>query len=132
MVDEAARHREQPPAEGGGGGEPVGVLSVSEAGGPAGEVVGQHGAGDVGDVGEESARGAVGESVVFEVSDGELDSGVGAVVGASGCGVEVVSVDDEAVVAPVGPQGALGTDKAGAAHHQAQPAGAVEVAGGRL
>ena len=41
-----------------------------------------------------------------------------AVVGVGGDGVEVVSVGDEAVVAPVGPQLALGAVQAGAAHDE--------------
>ena len=49
--------------------------------------------------------------------------GVAAVVGVGFFGVEVVSVGDERVVAPVGPQLGLGADEAGAAHDQAQCAG---------
>ena len=45
-----------------------------------------------------------------------------------GGGVEVVSVGDEAVAPPVGPQLALGAFEAGAAHHEAQCAGAFGVA----
>ena len=57
---------------------------------------------------------------VFEVSDGELDGGVLAVERVGGDGVEVVAVGDEGVVAPVGPQPALGAvGEAGAAHHEA-------------
>ena len=40
--------------------------------------------------------------------DGELHGGVGSVVGVGGTGVEVDSVGDEAVVAPVGPQLGVG------------------------
>ena len=40
-----------------------------------------------------------------------------------GDGVEVVSVGDEAVVAPVGPQLALGAEQAAAAYDQAQLGG---------
>ena len=60
---------------------------------------------------------------LFEVSDGELDCGVAAVVCVGGFGVEVVSVGDEAVVAPVGPQLALGAEQAAAAYDQAQLGG---------
>ena len=59
----------------------------------------------------------------FEVSDGELDCGVAAVVCVGVDGVEVVSVGDEAVVAPVGPQLALGAEQAAAAYDQAQLGG---------
>ncbi len=45
---------------------------------------------------------------------------MGSVVGVGGFGVEVVSVGDEAVVAPVGPQLALGAEQAGAAHDEPQ------------
>ena len=58
----------------------------------------------------------------FEVADGELDDGVGAVELISGGGV-VVGVGDERVVSPVGPHlllGALG--ESGAAHHEANGA----------
>ena len=48
-------------------------------------------------------RGSGWPGAFFEVSDGELDCGVAAVVCVGGDGVEVVSVGDEAVVAPVGP-----------------------------
>ena len=46
-----------------------------------------------------------------------------AVVCVGGDGVEVVSVGDEAVVAPVGPQLALGAEQAAAAYDQAQLGG---------
>ena len=65
----------------------------------------------------------------FEVADGELDDGVGAVEIISGGGV-VVGVGDERVVSPVGPHlllGALG--ESGAAHHEAN--GALGFARGR-
>ena len=45
---------------------------------------------------------------------------MGSVVGVGGFGVEVFSVGDEAVVAPVGPQLALGAEQAGAAHDESQ------------
>ena len=65
----------------------------------------------------------MGQSVVFEVFDGEFDSGVGSVVGVGGFGVEVGPVGDQAVVAPVGPQLGLGACEAGASHHEPQFAG---------
>ena len=46
-----------------------------------------------------------------------------AVVRVGGFGVEVVSVGDEAVVAPVGPQLALGAEQTAAAYDQAQLGG---------
>ena len=52
-----------------------------------------------------------------------------AVVCVGGFGVEVVSVGDEAVVAPVGPQLALGAEQAAAAYDQAQLRGRVAAAG---
>ena len=42
------------------------------------------------------------------------------VVGVGGFGVEAAAVGDEAVVAPVRPQGRLWAFEAGAAHHEAQ------------
>ena len=48
---------------------------------------------------------------------------VTAVVCVGGFGVEVVAVGDEAVVAPVGPQLALGAEQAAAAYDQAQIGG---------
>ena len=124
VVDEAGGHGEEPVADGGGDGELVGGVGAAEAGGPAGEVVGEHAAGEPGAVGEEPSRGAAAEpGVFFEVTNGELDGGVGSVVGVGGDGVEVVSVGDEAVVAPVGPQLALGADQACAAHDEPQLGG---------
>ena len=105
VVDEAGGHSEEPVADGGRDGELVGGVDTAEAGGPAHEVVGEHAAGEPGAVGEEPSRGAAAESgVFFEVTNGEFDGGVGSVVGVGGDGVEVVSVGDEAVVTPVGPQ----------------------------
>ena len=74
----------------------------------------------MGGVGAELACGAVRQAVVFEVTDGELDSGVVAVVGVGGDGVEVVSVSYVAVVAPVRPQFALGADEVAAVHYEPQ------------
>ena len=51
-----------------------------------------------------------------------------AVVCVGGFGVEVVAVGDEAVVAPVGPQLALGAEQAAAAYDQAQLGGRVGAA----
>ena len=105
VVDEAARHGEELVGDGGCDGELARGVGAAEAGGPAGEVVREHAAGEPGAVGGESSGGAAAEpGALFEVSDGELDCGVAAVVGVGGTGVEVVSVGDEAVVAPVGPQ----------------------------
>ena len=57
----------------------------------------------------------------FEVADGELDDGVGAVELISGGGV-VVGVGDERVVSPVGPHLLLGALGESAAHHEANGA----------
>ena len=116
VVDEAARHGEEPVADGGRDGELALRGGRAEAGRPAGEVVREHAAGEPGAVGGELSRGAAAEpGAFFEVSDGELDCGVAAVVCVGCFGVEVVSVGDEAVVAPVGPQLALGAEQAAAA-----------------
>ena len=49
-------------------------------GGPAAQVVGEHGAGQPGAVGAEVARGAVRKpGALFDVTDGELDGGMLAV-----------------------------------------------------
>ena len=121
VVDEAAWHGEEPVGDGGCDGELARGVGAAEAGGPAGEVVREHAAGEPGAVGGEPSGGAAAEpGALFEVSDGELDCGVGSVVGVGGTGVEVFSVGDEAVVAPVGPQLALGAEQAGAAHDESQ------------
>ena len=52
---------------------------------------------------------------------------MGSVVGVGGTGVEVVSVGDEAVVTPVGPQLALGAEQAAAAYDEPQLRGRVAV-----
>jgi hypothetical protein len=74
--------------------------------------------------GQEHPGGAVAQSgALLEVADGQLDGGVAAVVGVQfdgGAG----PVGDERVVAPVGPQGRLGADQAGAAHDQPAAGGA--------
>ena len=121
VVDEAARHGEEPVADGGCDGELARGVGAAEAGGPAYEVVGEHAAGDPGAVGGEWSGGAAAEpGALFEVTNGELHGGVGSVVGVGGTGVEVFSVGDEAVVAPVGPQLGLGAEQAGAAHDESQ------------
>ena len=98
-------------------------MDFAEAGGPAGGVVREDAAGEPGGVGEEPSRGAAAQAVVFEVSDGELDGGVVSVVGIGCFGVEVVSVGDEAVVAPVGPQLALRAEQAAAPRDEPQLGG---------
>jgi hypothetical protein len=97
----------------------IGGVDVTVAGGPAGEVVGEHGAGEPGGVGEEPTGWAVFESgTVFEVTDRQLDAGVVAVELVDGGGAEL-DVGDEGVVSPVGPQPLLGrVGEPGAAHHQ--------------
>ncbi len=130
VVDEAAWHGEEPVADGGCDGELARGVGAAEAGGPAYEVVGEHAAGEPGAVGGESSGGAAAEpGAFFEVTNGELDCGVGSVVGVGGTGVEVFSVGDEAVVTPVGPQLALGAEQAAAAHDEPQlgPLGVVAV-----
>ena len=121
VVDEAARHGEEPVGDGGCDGELARGVGAAEAGGPASEVVREHAAGEPGAVGGESSGGAATEpGALFEVSDGELHGGVGSVVCVGGTGVEVFSVGGEAVVAPVGPQLGLGAEQAGAAHDEPQ------------
>ena len=101
--------------------ELFGGVHVAESGGPADQVVGEHRAGQPGGVGEESTGRAVLEpSAFFQVADGELDRGVGAVELVDGDGGQF-EVRDERVVAPVGPQSALGgLGEAGAAHDEPQ------------
>ena len=66
----------------------------------------------------------------FEVADGELDDGVGAVEPVSGGGV-VFGVGDKRVVPPVRPQSLLrALGEAGAAHHEAHGAPVFAAAGG--
>ena len=55
VVDEAARHGEEPVGDGGCDGELARGVGASEAGSPAGEVVREHAAGEPGAVGEESS-----------------------------------------------------------------------------
>ena len=129
VVDEAAWHGEELVGDGGRDGELARGVGAPEAGGPAHEVVREHAAGEPGAVGGESSGGAAAEpGAFFEVSDGELDCGVAAVVCVGGFGVEVVAVGDEAVVTPVGPQLGLGAEQAAAAYDQAQLRGRVGAA----
>ena len=53
VVDEAAWHGEEPVGDGGRVGELARGVGAAEAGGPAGEVVREHAAGEPGAVGEE-------------------------------------------------------------------------------
>ena len=53
VVEEACGHCEEPVADGGCDGELARGVDFAEAGGPAGEVVGECGAGEPGAVGEE-------------------------------------------------------------------------------
>ena len=54
VVDEAARHGEEPVVDGGCDGELARGVGAVEAGGPAGEVVREHAAGEPDAVGGES------------------------------------------------------------------------------
>ena len=99
-------------------GELIAGMDVAEASTPTDEVVGEHGAGQPGGVGEEVPRGAVLEArPLFEISDGELDVGMGTVEGV-GATVSSVDVGDKGVVPPVGPQGGLRSGQPGAAHDE--------------
>lgn len=81
-ADEASWHREAPGAHGARHGELVGGGELAERGGPADEVMGQGGAEEPGRIGEELPGGHVLETgPFFEVSDGQLDAGMGAVEG---------------------------------------------------
>src|SRR5205823_3739090 len=102
-VDEPAGQLEDPSADGTGDGELLGRVHVTEPGGPADQVVGEHGATKPGGVGEEPARRAVIEpGAFFEIADGELDGGVIAVELINGDGGQFDS-GDERMVPPVGP-----------------------------
>ena len=98
-------------AEGAGEGKPVPVVGVTEEDGPADQVVGLDGAGQLGAVGGEMPRGDVGESgAFFEVSNGQFDDRVMTVFsvdGDDGLG----AVGDKGVVAPVGEQGGPAPDE---------------------
>ena len=110
-----------PGAHAAGNGQLIVGMDVAELGTPADEVVGEDGAGEPGCVGEEVARGAVLEPhPLFEVADGELDAGMGAVEDVGLDGVEN-DVGDEGVVTPLGPQGRLvRIGQSRAAHDQTQ------------
>ena len=71
---------------------------------PLAEVVGEHGAGEPGGVGCVVSRRDVFETgALLEVADSELDDGVLTMELIGFDGVEIISVGDEGVVAPVGP-----------------------------
>ena len=97
---------EEPPPERLGGHQ---LLTQTDAGCLAGQVVGHRLDGQPGSVGGESARGEMVETdAVLEVSYGILDLGMAAMVGLQfqGC---PVPVGDEAVIAVAGEEGQLGT-----------------------
>ena len=66
-------------AAGGGTGDEFGLAGADDHC-PAGEVVGEGCEAEPCAVGVEPARGAVAEAIVFQVTDGELNNGMGAVV----------------------------------------------------
>ena len=75
------------------------LLTETDAGGPAVQVVGHHLDGQPGGVGGETAwREMIESHAVLEVSDGVLDLGVAAVAGLQFQGLSV-PVGDEAVIA---------------------------------
>ena len=85
------------------------MLSQSDAGGPAGQVMGHHLDRQPGSIGGEAAGGEMVEpDTVLEVSDGVLDLGVAAMVGLQFQGLSV-PVGDEGVIAVAGEEGQLGT-----------------------
>ena len=105
---EASGEGEEPSAQGLGGG---GSFFQSDAGGPAGQVVGQHLYDQPGGVGCEAARGQMVQShTVLQVADGVFYLGVPAVVSFQFQGV-ALSVRDEGVIAVVGKQGQLGAGR---------------------
>ena len=76
-ADQAARNREESRAHRARHGEVIGGRELAQRGGPADEVVGEHGAEQPGRVGEELSGGHVLESgSFFEVPDGEFDTGM--------------------------------------------------------
>lgn len=78
-------------------------LHMAEPGGPADDVVGEHGTAQPGGVGEEVPGGAVLEAgALFDVAHGEFDGGVIAVELVERDGF-ALDVGDERVVTPVGP-----------------------------
>ena len=80
----------------------------AEYDGPAGEVVGDHSAGEPGGVGRVVARRDVFGSACFQLADRQLHDGVLAVEPVGGDGVEIGAVGDEAVVSRFGEQAGLG------------------------
>jgi hypothetical protein len=89
-IHEATGEGEDPGAHAAGHCELIVGMDGAETRAPTNEVVGKHGAGEPGAVGEEVPRGAVLEaSPLFEITDGQLDAGMGAVEGVDGHGVEL-------------------------------------------
>ena len=85
------------------------LLPQTDAGGPAGQIMGYHLDRQPGGIGSEAARGEMVEpDAVLEVSDGVLHFGMAAVVGLQFQGLPV-TVGDEGVIAVVGEEGQLGT-----------------------
>ena len=106
-VSRPAREQEASP-EGLGGHH---LLTQTDAGRPASEVVGQHLDGQPRSIGGEAPRGEMVEpDTVLEVANGILDLDVAAVVGLQFQGLPV-PVGDEAVVAVAGEEGQLGTGR---------------------
>src|SRR5690606_24651243 len=120
--DEPAGYAQEPVPESLGDDEFVAAAGAAEGGGPADEVVGEHGALQPGAVGVERAGGQVGERPGFEIPDRQLDHGMRAVL-AIECPRRAGEVGDERVVAPGGEQLALGAVVvANSAHDQAPTA----------
>ena len=96
---------EEPPPEGLGGHH---LLTQTDAGRPASEVVGQHLDGQPRSIGGEAARGEMVQAyAVLQVSDGILDLGVATMVSLQFQGLPV-PVGDEAVIAVGGEEGPAG------------------------
>lgn len=115
VVDESPGNGEEPGSERLGHDHLVGGVAT-EFGGPADQVVGEHGVLEPGAVRVERSGAEMGKAAGFEVADGELDDSMRAVLaverpGGSG------KVGDERVVAPRGEQLALGSVVAGDATH---------------
>ena len=110
-MDEAAKESKNPGAHAAAHGQLIVGMDASKASAPADEVVGEHGAGEPGRVGEEVVRWTVFEAgTSFDVTDGEFDAGMGTVESVGGHGVEF-EIGDEGAVAPVGPQRPTGADR---------------------